>query len=83
MILLAFSVYDEKAQVFGSPIFAVNKGLAVRSFGDAIAQTDSPLNKHASDFKLYHVGEFDTVSGALTSCPQPEFLHTAVEFKEV
>ena len=83
MTLLAFATFDEVAGVFGSPVFCANKGLAVRAFQDACAQKSSPLYSHASDYKLYHIGEFDTVTGALTSCPQPVFMHNAVEFKEV
>ena len=83
MKLLAFSVFDEKAAVFGSPIFCATRGLAVRSFSDAVNQKDSPLYIHASDYKLYLVGEFDTVNGSFTVVTTPEFMYNALDFKEV
>lgn len=83
MKLLAFSTFDEVAGVFGTPIFVSNKGIAVRSFGDAVAQKGTPLHDHAGDYKLFQLGEYDTETGALISLPQPVFLHRASEFKEV
>lgn len=78
--MLAFSVFDEKAAVFSPPVFLSNKGLALRSFADVAADGKSPMAKHPEDFKLYHIGSFDAVSGKLEAVVPPLFLATAADF---
>lgn len=80
MKLLAFSVYDEKAGVFGVPFCMAHRGLAIRAFSDLVADVNTTVHKHPSDFKLYTIGEFDDNSGALISLSQPEFLQNASDF---
>lgn len=84
MKLLVMSVFDEKATVYGTPIFVPNRGVAVRSFSDAVQESGSQFAKHAGDYKLYCLGEFDNVSGELIKLSAPEFVCHAVDFvKEV
>lgn len=61
--LLAFAVYDSKAEAYLRPFFAEAKGLAVRSFQDAVNDEKSPMCAHAADYTLFHVGSFDPVTG--------------------
>lgn len=78
--MLVFSVFDEKAQVYSTPVFLPHKGLAVREFSDVVKDKNSALAKHPSDYKLCLLGEFDNVSGGFLACPQPEFVCSAIEF---
>lgn len=65
MKLYALSVRDRAADVFGSPFFSPSVGLAVRQFGDQVAnpEPNNMLNKHPEDFDLYQVGLFDDQTG--------------------
>lgn len=79
-----FSVYDEKGGCYGAPIFVPNRGVAIRSFSDAVQESGSAFAKHAGDYKLYFLGEFDDVSGELIKVSNPEFVCHATDFlKEV
>lgn len=80
MKLLVFSVFDDKAQVYGNPVFVNSRGVAIRSFADAVEDKNTSFAKHPSDFKLYLLGEFDNVSGKMDSLNTPEFVSHAVEF---
>lgn len=80
MVNLVFSVFDEKGKFFSTPLFMPHKGLAIREFSDVARDQKSHIFKHASDYKLYCLGEFDNVSGQFLSYNQPEFLCNASDF---
>lgn len=65
MDMLAFSIYDEKAQVYSRPFYALTMGEAIRTFSDASNTPDSPYNRHPTDYTLYQVGSFDDANGEL------------------
>jgi hypothetical protein len=65
MKLLAFAVYDEKSEAFMPPFFCVAPGQAIRSFSDACKETENPIGKHPTDYKLYRIGGFDDEAGVL------------------
>lgn len=62
-----YSVYDEKALVYGLPICFSTDGLALRAFADLVSNPNSNVNKYPSDFKLYRIGEFNDTTGELIS----------------
>lgn len=70
--LRACSIFDEKAESFNPPVFVPAVGLAARGFQDEMQKPES--FKHRGDFKLYHVGDFDTVSGAFESIMPPRLV---------
>lgn len=78
--LLVLAVFDEKANVFGNPVFEPNKGLAMRAFSEAVLAPDSFLGKHAGDFKLYCLGEYDNETGKIKSFNTPEFVSHASDY---
>ena len=45
------AVRDLKASAFVHPHFAVSSGVAIRSFGDAVADEKSSLHDHAADYQ--------------------------------
>lgn len=80
MVLEIFSVYDSKAGAFLQPFFAQSKGSALRSFQDAACTQDHLFCKHASDFTLFHLGEFDDSTGRIVLRDAFEPLGTALEY---
>jgi len=59
MKLKMYSVYDSKAECFGTPFFMSSRGLAIRAFTDLVNDTRSSVNKYPGDFSLFEVGEWD------------------------
>ncbi len=82
MILLVFSVYDAAAEAYLEPMFFGTKGMAVRSFSDAINAEDHAFGRHAADFTLFHIGMFDQSSGVLKALDTPDSLGVAVQYLE-
>jgi len=82
MMLMAFSVFDAKADAYLRPFFAETKGLALRSFIDSVQDPQSPMFRHAEDYTLFRIGVFDQSSGKLEPCI-PEAMGNAVQFKEL
>jgi len=84
MTLVVCSVFDAKAGTYGTPIFVINRGVAVRSFSDAVTSSGSEFAKHAADYSLYHIADYDNVSGMITKLNAPDFICHASDFvKEV
>lgn len=74
-----FSVYDAAVAAYATPFFQQTKGLAIRSFGDACKDPESQLSRHPKDFTLFELGEFNEVTGKLSSLSTPLSLGTALE----
>lgn len=81
MRMLAFTIYDSKAECFAKPFFDVTIGSAIRSFADAVnGGEEGPWAKHPEDYTLYKCGYFDDAMGKFTT-EEPESLGTAMIFK--
>lgn len=80
MILKVFSIFDEKAAVYGQPFFMPHNGQALRAFSDLVSDEKSSVNKHPEDYKLYVIASYDDCSGGFVSLPQPEFLANATDY---
>lgn len=73
MILKIFAVRDRATAQFGTPMFLVSVGQAVRSFTDEInrSSSDNQLFAHPDDFDLFSLGEYDSDTGTFsTSAPE-------------
>lgn len=81
MIMKVFSVYDSKSQVFSSPFFSPQIGSALRSFSDAVNDSQTPFFRHPTDFVLYQVGEWDDNLGGFTNVSPHLHLGVAKDFK--
>jgi len=66
-----FSIRDTIVGVFMTPFFAENRPTAFRHVLRALEDPNSALSKNARDCILYHLGEYDDVTGALAALPQP------------
>lgn len=62
-----FSVYDSKALAFISPIFAPTIGVALRMFEAAANDQNHEFHKHAGDYTLFLLGEWDEDNGQFTN----------------
>lgn len=65
MRLRAYAVRDAKAEAYLRPFFADTRGVAVRSFSDAVNDGSSPFFAHPEDYSLWELGAFDQESGVL------------------
>ena len=63
MQTLAFSLYDMKTGIFGTPFFTVHPAHAVRSVADLAADLSTVVGRHPADYTLYQVGQFDDSTG--------------------
>lgn len=79
MIRKVVSVYDRKAFVFMTPFISLTIGEAVRIFEDAVKDDKTMLNKHPADYSLYHLADFDDVSGTYIPLER-HVIAEAVEF---
>lgn len=72
MKLVIVSVFDRAAQAYGRPVFVHTRGLAVRSFRDEVTRSaaDNDMFKHAEDYDLYVLGEFDDATGIMSGAPE-------------
>lgn len=76
-----FTVYDEKACVFGQPQFMLTDGIALRMFGDLIQDPSTVIAKHPEDFALYEIGSYDETTGIITPKEHPAFVIRATSLK--
>lgn len=69
MLRVVVSVFDSASGLFGQPVFAPSRGVAIRSFSDEVnrANTENALNIHPEDFTLFQLAEFDEETGIFTA----------------
>lgn len=79
--LILFCVRDSKADAFLRPFSAETVGLAIRGFSDACNEPGHEFNKHATDYSLWRVGEFDVDTGVIAP-EAPEIIGQAVSYKQ-
>ncbi len=83
MRLIAFSVFDSKAEAFLRPFFTETVGLATRAISDAANDTTSEMHRHAEDYTLFQVGHFDQDKGVLEPLDLgPKVVVTMISLKE-
>lgn len=75
------AVRDRQLDAFMRPFTAATTGQAMRAFMDEVNRPDSEMHKHPEDYELYHLGDFDDDTGALTSC-KPHSIAIASNVKE-
>lgn len=81
MIHKVFAVYDEKAGYYTRPFMFISTGEALRVFIESANNPEHAFCKHAGDFSLFDIGEYDDADG-MHSCEPPHVnLGKAIEFK--
>lgn len=74
-----FSIYDTAIQAYMRPFFAQSAGQAVRMFEDLVMDPQHEINRHAEDYTLWQLGEFDDQDASYKVEKIP--LGTALEIK--
>lgn len=74
-----FAVFDQATGYYGTPIFCLAQGEAVRSFMDEVNRKGSPLNAHPADYQLFSLASYDEVTGLFLSC-DPKLVAKAADF---
>jgi len=75
-----FALYDEKTQAYFGVHESPTAGHAIRAFGDHVQNQNSPMSRHAGDYKLYKLGNLDPTSGLIGIEKQPVYLSCALDF---
>lgn len=79
MLIEVFSVFDMQTNAFSNPFYCQTKGLALRSFMDAVSDPQSPFHRHPDDFALFRVATFDNVECKFENLNVPERVALARE----
>lgn len=63
--LKIYAIRDRATDQYGTPMFLLAVGQAIRSFTDEINKQDAQnqLYMHPDDFDLYELGEYETNTG--------------------
>lgn len=61
------AIWDSKARVYSQAVVFANVPEAIRAFGVACSDANSPFRRWPGDYELHLVGEFDPESGKVTS----------------
>lgn len=82
MKLRVFSVFDSAAEAFLPPMFLQSRGVAMRSFGDAVNRKDHQFHEHPEHFTLFEIGLWDDSNAQFELHKTPVSCGLAIEFKE-
>lgn len=66
-VMLVYSVYDLKAEVYGSPIVTRSEAEAIRIFTMLVSDHGTTVGRFPGEFSLRRLGEFNEVDGSLSS----------------
>lgn len=75
-----FSVFDSVAKRFLPPFFAPSIGEALRSFQHICNEEGHAFNRDATDYSLFHLGDFDAETGEIKGLSTPHVLGLAASF---
>lgn len=79
--MLIFSIRDEKANAFLKPFFAPTVDYAIRMLSDLVNEPNHEFQKHAHDYNLFQIGEFDEFKGTLKGI-EPFHLGLAATYRQ-
>lgn len=77
-----FTVYDSKAEAYILPFFFATKGQALRAFTDMANDQNHAFYKHAEDYTLFEIGDYEDETASMHMMPTPLSLGVAIEFKK-
>ncbi len=75
-----FTVFDVKAEAYLQPFFAHKEALALRMFTEAASDPDHQFCKHAEDYTLFAIGEWEENSGEIQMYDVKKPLGNALQF---
>lgn len=80
MKIQIFALYDSAAQIYGQPMFILNKGYAVRGFQELANNKSDNVGKHPADFTLFHIGEYEDTDCTIKMFESKVSCGTALEY---
>lgn len=75
------AIKDLAVQAFMQPNFVSHVGLATRQFGEVCNDEKHEFFRHAKDFEIYELGEFDDQTGEFDHNECPRLLARASDLK--
>lgn len=81
MELKAFSIRDQKSEVFNTPFFQKTHGEAERSFRELVQDPKSMVSKYPDDYDLYYLGTYNDQNGLIDPLTTPQHVVKAVQIK--
>lgn len=76
-----YSVHDSKAEAFLPPFTAPTAGVAIRMWEAACNDPEHTFHRHAGDYTLFEIGEFDQDSGQVNGYAVLNNLGIALQYK--
>lgn len=80
-VLQIFAVRDRQLDAFMQPWCGQSIGQAIRMFTDEVNNKEGQMHKHAADYDLYHIGEFNNGHLAQTT-EQPKLIAIGANVRE-
>lgn len=80
MLLKVYSVYDSGVKSWLPPMFFRSKGEMLRAWTDACNNPESKIAKHAQDYALFELGDWDDEKASFSLHLSPISLGVAIEF---
>lgn len=83
MKLKVFAVRDSATAQYGTPMFLISEGQAIRSFSDEVNRNaeNNQIFAHPDDFELFSLGSFDTDTAVMECVSPPVSLVTGKSVK--
>lgn len=79
--MLFFSLFDRKAGTYGEPFMRRHTADAVRSIQASVEDPKSVLSRHAADFDLYLLSQFNPLTGLFDNLSEGGFIANLATFK--
>ena len=77
------TTFDSKANAYTVPALIPATQSIERSWIEVCNNPDSQFFQHASDYTLFHIGEFDFTTGQITVYEAKKSIGLALDFKRV
>lgn len=82
MIYSVYSIRDNVADGFLTPMIDQNDNVAIRNFEHACMNNNSLFFTHSKDYDLYKIGEFDSDIGVIKAFGIPKHVFSGSQIKK-
>lgn len=76
-----FTLHDKAIGTYSNPVAIPSNRDAIESLRASVADPNSAHSKHAPDFTLYCIGEFDQFTGVIKTYAEKELVTHAASLK--
>lgn len=66
MIMKIYSIRDNAVEAFLQPFFSATTNSALRAVKEAVNDPKHDFHKHAADYSIWDIAEFDDATGVIT-----------------